>query len=81
MPLLLGLLRKEGGSRMLIFVNMPRTAADSCATLSANGFSAAAITGDVDQRRRLRILADFKDGKLAVLVATDVASRGCTSTA
>src|SRR5262249_27957866 len=44
--------------------------------LVANGFSAAAITGDVDQRRRLRILGDFKDGTLPILVATDVASRG-----
>ena len=35
-----------------------------------------ALTGDVDQKRRLRILSDFKDGQLPVLVATDVASRG-----
>ena len=37
---------------------------------------ARAITGDVDQQKRLQILADFKDGELPVLVATDVASRG-----
>jgi len=44
--------------------------------LEANGFNAAAITGDVDQRQRLRIMADFKEGRLPILVATDVASRG-----
>jgi ATP-dependent RNA helicase RhlB len=44
--------------------------------LEVNGINAGAITGDVDQRRRLKILADFKEGRLPVLVATDVASRG-----
>src|SRR6185295_9472439 len=44
--------------------------------LIRNGFEARALTGDVDQRKRLRILNDFKEGQLPVLVATDVASRG-----
>src|SRR5262249_4355161 len=35
-----------------------------------------ALTGDVDQKRRLKILNDFKEGRLPILVATDVASRG-----
>jgi ATP-dependent RNA helicase RhlB len=34
------------------------------------------ISGDIDQRKRLRIIAQFKDGRLPILVATDVASRG-----
>ena len=55
---------------------MKRTAERLERNLVANGFSAAAITGDVDQRRRLRILGDFKEGTLPILVATDVASRG-----
>ena len=37
---------------------------------------ARALTGDVDQKRRLKILNDFKEGELPILVATDVASRG-----
>ena len=37
---------------------------------------ARALTGDVDQKRRLRIINDFKEGTLPVLVTTDVASRG-----
>jgi ATP-dependent RNA helicase RhlB len=61
---------------VLIFANMKRTAERLEETLEANGFHAAAITGDVDQRRRLRILGEFKDGTLPILVATDVASRG-----
>ncbi|HVP32830.1 MAG TPA: helicase-related protein, partial [Steroidobacteraceae bacterium] len=38
--------------------------------------SAQALSGDVPQNKRLRFLRDFHDGKLAVLIATDVASRG-----
>src|SRR5437899_727669 len=75
--LLVGLLRREPVDlRALIFVNMRRAAARLVRYLAANGFNAAAITGDVDQRRRLRIMGDFKEGRLPILVATDVASRG-----
>ncbi len=74
--LLLGLLEKEGGKRILIFVNRRSTAAELVRGLSANGYPTRALAGDVPQERRLKILNDFKDGKLAVLVATDVASRG-----
>jgi len=76
LPLLVGFLRREPGARVLVFVNMRRTAERLERTLVANGFAAAAITGDVDQRRRLRILGEFKDGTLPILIATDVASRG-----
>ena len=76
MPLLLGLLRRESDARVLVFVNMRRSAERLVRTLEANGFTAAAITGDVDQRRRLKVLTDFKEGRLPILVATDVASRG-----
>jgi ATP-dependent RNA helicase RhlB len=77
LPLLLGLLRRERAEpRVLVFVNMRRSAERLVRWLEANGVAAAAITGDVDQRRRLRLLADFKEGRLPILVATDVASRG-----
>ena len=76
MPLLIGILRREKDSRVLVFVNMRRSAERIVRTLEANGCSAAAITGDVDQRRRLKVLGDFKEGRLPILVATDVASRG-----
>jgi len=74
--LLLGLLRREGGERVLIFSNTREDARRLEDRLSRNGFEARALTGDVDQRRRLRILNDFKEGRLPVLVASDVASRG-----
>ena len=75
-PLLLGLLRREGGERILIFSNTREEARRLEDRLGRNGWEARALTGDVDQKRRLRILNDFKEGLLPVLVATDVASRG-----
>src|SRR5881296_324256 len=75
-PLLLGLLRREGGDRILIFSNTREEARRLEDRLGRNGWEARALTGDVDQKKRLRILNDFKDGRLPVLVATDVASRG-----
>jgi ATP-dependent RNA helicase RhlB len=44
--------------------------------LTAGGYPTRALAGNVPQQKRLRILTDFKEGRLAVLVATDVASRG-----
>jgi ATP-dependent RNA helicase RhlB len=76
MHVLVSLLRREPGARVLVFTNMRRSAERIERTLVANGFAAAAITGDVDQRRRLRILQEFKDGTLPILIGTDVASRG-----
>ena len=74
--MLVGLLRPLHDGRVLVFVNMRRSAERVERVLQANGIGAAAITGDVEQRRRLAILTDFKEGRLPVLVATDVASRG-----
>ncbi len=74
--LLLGLLRQEGGSRILIFSNTREEARRLEDRLGRNGWQARALTGDVDQKKRLRILNAFKDGELPILVATDVASRG-----
>jgi len=76
MHVLVSLLRREPGARVLVFTNMRRSAERIERTLVANGFAVAAVTGDVDQRRRLRIMQEFKDGTLPILVATDVASRG-----
>ena len=75
-PLLLGLLRKEGMARTMIFVNTKREAEFLDERLNANEFPARVISGDVEQRKRLRILEDFKEGKLPIMIATDVASRG-----
>lgn len=73
---LIGLLKREGAERTLVFVNMRRTADQLCRTLALNGYAAEQITGDIDQRKRMKILEQFRDGSLPVLIATDVASRG-----
>ncbi|MBV8783428.1 MAG: DEAD/DEAH box helicase [Gammaproteobacteria bacterium] len=75
-PLLIGLLHQTEAVRTMVFVNTKRSAERLEATLRANGFHAQALSGDVPQNKRLRFLRDFHEGKLAVLIATDVASRG-----
>src|SRR5438094_3990214 len=75
-PVLLGFLKREGGDRILIFTNTREEARRLEDRLTRNAYETRALTGDVDQKRRLKILNDFKEGRLPVLVATDVASRG-----
>ena len=74
--LLLGLLKREAGGHYIIFCNMKSTADRLKLFLNANGFSSAAITGDLPQEKRLKVLNRFKTGSLSILIATDVASRG-----
>ncbi len=76
LPLLIGLLRQYEARRTMIFVNTKRVAERLENLLKANGFHAQALSGDVPQNKRLRFLRDFHNGDLAVLIATDVASRG-----
>lgn len=75
-PLLLGLLRRGGMARTMIFINTKREAEFLFDRLIANDFPCRMISGDVDQKKRLRILEQFKDGTLPIMIATDVASRG-----
>ena len=74
--LLVGLLRSMDPQRTMIFVNTRRGAEELENLLRANGFNAQAISGDVPQSKRLRLLRDFHSGELAILIGTDVASRG-----
>jgi ATP-dependent RNA helicase RhlB len=74
--LLVGLLRREAGRRVLIFSNTKAGAERLTRQLVRHGYQADLISGDIDQRKRLRIIAAFKEGRLPILVATDVASRG-----
>ena len=76
LQLLIGLLRREQPERAMIFVNMKRQAERLADALEHNGFHAKALTGDIEQRVRLKVLRQFKSGELPILVATDVASRG-----
>ena len=75
-PLLLGLLAREKGKRILMFANMKHEAERLAERLVRVGYHARAITGNVDQTKRLKIMQAFKEGGLHILVATDVASRG-----
>lgn len=76
-PLLLGLLKKETEKvRVLVFVNTKREGEHLSGRLQQNDFRVAVLSGDIPQKKRMRILDDFKESKLNFLVATDVASRG-----
>jgi ATP-dependent RNA helicase RhlB len=75
-PLLIGLLRRIDAQRTMVFVNTRRIAEVLERTLTANGFVAQALSGDVPQTKRLKMMRDFHNGDVAVLIATDVASRG-----
>jgi ATP-dependent RNA helicase RhlB len=75
-PLILGLLKREEWNRMLIFVNTKSGVEYLTYKLKGNGWPAEGITGDLPQRKRFRLMAQYKKGELKILVATDVASRG-----
>ncbi|HET7921166.1 MAG TPA: DEAD/DEAH box helicase [Gammaproteobacteria bacterium] len=75
-PLLIGMLRQLEAHRTMVFVNTKRVAEDVEAWLKGNGFNAAVLSGDVPQKKRLRLLKEFTEGALPILVTTDVASRG-----
>src|SRR3954462_217202 len=75
-PLLIGLLRQYEARRTMVFVNTKRVAEKLEAYLIANGFKAQALSGDVPKKKRLRFMKEFHSGELAVLICTDVASRG-----
>ena len=66
----------DDNSRVLVFINTKREAEHLSATLQANGFNAQVFSGDVRQSRRQSMLADFRSGKLPIMIATDVAARG-----
>jgi len=76
LPALLGLLAREQPQRGLIFVNTRSMASRLGDCLEAEGYKAGALAGDIDQKKRLRLLDAFKGGEIHLLVATDVASRG-----
>ncbi|MDQ6964708.1 MAG: DEAD/DEAH box helicase [Mariprofundales bacterium] len=76
LPLLIHLLREESVERGMVFINEKRTGERVARTLAQYGFKVGILSGDVRQKKRMRILEDFTSGKLQLLVATDVASRG-----
>ncbi len=70
------ILEVETFDAMIVFVRTKVATADLAERLSARGFDAAAINGDLAQPQRERLIADLRSGALDILVATDVAARG-----
>jgi len=75
-PLLMGILKKAGDERTVVFINTKHMAEKIEAWLNANEFKCALLSGDVPQKKREKLLQKFKDGDVNVLIATDVAARG-----
>jgi len=75
-PLLVGLLRDLEQARVMVFANTKRATEAIWGYLEGHGLHAAVLSGDVPQKKRLRLLKQFQEGALPVLVATDVAARG-----
>jgi ATP-dependent RNA helicase DeaD len=70
------ILEAEPFDAMIVFARTKLATDELAQKLQARGFSAAAINGDVQQAQRERTIAQLKDGKIDILIATDVAARG-----
>ncbi|MQA23327.1 DEAD/DEAH box helicase [Rugamonas rivuli] len=70
------ILEAENFDGMIIFSRTKLGTEELAQKLQARGFSAAAINGDIQQAQRERTIQQLKDGKIDILVATDVAARG-----
>ena len=69
-------LQAQGRGLTMVFCRTKRTADQVAEALTTRGFAAAAVHGDLGQAQRERALRAFRNGKVDVLVATDVAARG-----
>jgi ATP-dependent RNA helicase RhlE len=74
--LLVELLTKDKGQQTLVFTRSKHGADRLARQLSQKGFTASAIHGGKAQNARNKALSGFKDGRIQVLVATDIAARG-----
>ena len=75
-PLLIGLLNRDKPARSMIFLNTKRDLERLSVVLEANGYPNAALSGDIPQKKREKIIKDFQSGAVNIVVATDVAARG-----
>ena len=74
--LLYNLINEPNAERIMVFSNRRDQVRKLADNLHRNGISVGMLSGEVAQNQRIRTLDNFKDGKLRVLVATDVAGRG-----
>ncbi len=75
-PVMLWLFKHEDCRRVIIFRNRKKDVEALHSVLERCGVQCEMLTGDVDQKKRLRILDEFRAGKVKIIVATDVAGRG-----
>ena len=73
---LLGLMREHNPVCAIVFTNTKLTAEWLHYKLTGNGFDVDLITGDLPQKKRIKLIQRIKEGELKALIATDVASRG-----
>ena len=76
MSLLQTLIEEDWPDKAIIFANTKHVCEKIHAHLEADNIRVGMLTGDVIQKKRLKILEQFTDGQLDILVATDVAARG-----
>lgn len=74
--LLVGILKNENPSSVMIFCNTKRSCEVIAKRLQMNDFKADFLIGDLPQSKRLQVLNKFREGQTPILVATDVAARG-----
>ena len=70
------LIKENGWHQVLVFARTKHGANRLCKQLDSDGLPAAALHGNKSQNARTKALDGFKDGKIQVLVATDIAARG-----
>jgi ATP-dependent RNA helicase DeaD len=70
------ILEAEPFDAMIVFARTKLGTQELADRLAARGFAAAAINGDLDQKQREKTIQQLKDGRIDILVATDVAARG-----
>lgn len=70
------LLRKKEFEKVLVFIETKHNVKKIWKKLQANGINALQIHGNVAQNKRLSAIQEFKEGKIKVLLATDIAARG-----
>ncbi|WP_028240993.1 DEAD/DEAH box helicase [Stutzerimonas azotifigens] len=75
-PAVLRLLEVEDFDALIAFVRTKQATLDLATALEAKGYKAAALNGDIAQNQRERVIESLKDGRLDIVVATDVAARG-----
>ena len=73
---LYNLIQQHPEDRIIVFANMKSETKRLANRLQRNGIDCVLLSGDVDQQKRTKRLENFREGKVKILVATDVAGRG-----